>query len=228
MYFNYNIQISPWYSVKWKSPTQMYHVCVCVLSHFSHVWFFMTLWTVACLAPPSLGFSRHEYWSELPCLSPGDLPDPGIKPVSLTIPCVGRWLLYHLCHLLFIFQVLWKHFIPKGCWYEDSWEPEMAGRSMCSDPQGLGQTEARSIHWWCHRPQGRRPRLCVGMWSCDWHLEGGTHSSDFRLVLRLRCSTVATPSGYWEQKLGGMCPLHQQQLEFSSPKLSLSVNEYCL
>ena len=42
----------------------------------------MTLWTVAYQAPPSMGFSRQEYWSGLPFPSPGDLPDPGIKPGS--------------------------------------------------------------------------------------------------------------------------------------------------
>ena len=40
----------------------------------------MTPWTVACQAPLSMGFSRQEYWSGLPFPSPGDLPDPGIKP----------------------------------------------------------------------------------------------------------------------------------------------------
>ena len=44
---------------------------------------FATPWTVAHQAPPSMGFSRQEYWSELPFPSPGDLPDPGIKPRSL-------------------------------------------------------------------------------------------------------------------------------------------------
>ena len=39
-------------------------------------------WTVAHQAPPSMGFSRQEYWSGLPFPSPGDLPDPGIEPVS--------------------------------------------------------------------------------------------------------------------------------------------------
>ena len=39
-------------------------------------------WTVAYQAPPSMGFSRQEYWSGLPFPSPGDLPDPGIKPMS--------------------------------------------------------------------------------------------------------------------------------------------------
>ena len=42
----------------------------------------MTPWTVAYQAPPSVGFSRQEFGSELPFLSPGDLPDPGIEPRS--------------------------------------------------------------------------------------------------------------------------------------------------
>ena len=56
-------------------------VCVCVLNHFSHFWLFATLWTVACQALLSLGFSRQEYSSGLPS-SPGDLPNPGIEPRS--------------------------------------------------------------------------------------------------------------------------------------------------
>ena len=54
----------------------------CMLSLFSHVWLFATPWTVAHQAPLSMGFSRQEYWSGLPCPPPGDLPDPGIKPTS--------------------------------------------------------------------------------------------------------------------------------------------------
>ena len=41
-----------------------------------------TPWTVACQAPLSVGFSRHEYWNGLPFPSPGDLPNPGIEPGS--------------------------------------------------------------------------------------------------------------------------------------------------
>ena len=59
----------------------------CVLSHFSHVRLFLTLWTLAIrLLWPWDWFSRQEYWSGLPCPPPGDLPDPGIKPVSLMSP----------------------------------------------------------------------------------------------------------------------------------------------
>ena len=48
----------------------------------SRVQLFETPWTVACHAPLSIEFFRHQYWSELPFLSPGDLPDPGIEPRS--------------------------------------------------------------------------------------------------------------------------------------------------
>ena len=64
----------------------------CVLSHFSHVWLFVMLWTVARQAPLSLGFSRQEYWSGLSFPSPGDLPDLGIKLTSLISPAwTGRF-----------------------------------------------------------------------------------------------------------------------------------------
>ena len=67
------------------NPLLRVHTCVCVLSHFSHAWFFATLWTVALQAPLSMGFFRQEYWSGLPCPPPGDLPDPGIEPASLNL-----------------------------------------------------------------------------------------------------------------------------------------------
>ena len=51
-------------------------------SHFSHVRLSATLWTVALQARLSMGFSRQEYWSELPFPSPEDLPHPGIELMS--------------------------------------------------------------------------------------------------------------------------------------------------
>ena len=56
---------------------------MCVLSYFSHVWLFETPWTTACQALLSMEFSRQEYWTELPFPLPGDLPYPGIEPMSL-------------------------------------------------------------------------------------------------------------------------------------------------
>ena len=55
--------------------------CTCVLN-LCHVQLLATPWTVARQAPLSMGFSRQESWSGLPFPSPGDLPDPGIKPRS--------------------------------------------------------------------------------------------------------------------------------------------------
>ena len=55
---------------------------MCMLSYFSRVQLFATLQNVARLAPLSMGFSRQEYWSGLPCPPPGDLPDSGIEPTS--------------------------------------------------------------------------------------------------------------------------------------------------
>ena len=60
-----------------------------MLNQFSHVQLLVTLWTVACQAPLFIGLSRQEYWSGLLFPSPGDLPDPGIEPASLTSPALA-------------------------------------------------------------------------------------------------------------------------------------------
>ena len=64
----------------------------CVLGHFSRVQFFVILWTIAHQVLLSVAFSRQEYWSGLPCPSPGDLPNPGIELTSLMSPTLaGRF-----------------------------------------------------------------------------------------------------------------------------------------
>ena len=55
----------------------------------SPVQLFATLWTVACQAPLSMGFSRQEYWSRLLFPLPGDLPNPGTKCASLKSPALA-------------------------------------------------------------------------------------------------------------------------------------------
>ena len=52
-------------------------------------------WTVAHQAPLSMGFSRQEYWSGLPCPPLGDLPNPEIEPTFHYVSCIGRQVLYH-------------------------------------------------------------------------------------------------------------------------------------
>ena len=59
------------------------HLHECVRACFvAQSCLFVTTWTVACQAPLSMEFSRQEDWSGLPFPPPGDLPDPGIKPMS--------------------------------------------------------------------------------------------------------------------------------------------------
>ena len=55
------------------------------MKSLSLVQLFATPWTIAYQAPPSMEFSRQEYWSGLPLSSPGDLSDPGIEPRSPTL-----------------------------------------------------------------------------------------------------------------------------------------------
>ena len=77
-----------WVTYFWgfkKLPILKYYM----LSHFSHVWLFVTLWTVIHQAPMSMGFSRQEYWSGLQCPSPEGLPDPGMEPTSLLSPVLA-------------------------------------------------------------------------------------------------------------------------------------------
>ena len=65
-----------------------------VLSCFSLIQLFVTLWMMAHQVPLSIEVSRQEYWSGLPPL--GDLPNPGIESIHIFyVPCIGRWVLYH-------------------------------------------------------------------------------------------------------------------------------------
>ena len=61
----------------------------------SRVQLFSTPWTVAYQAPPSMEFSRKEYWTRLSFPSPGDLPNPGIEPVSPVPPALQADSLLH-------------------------------------------------------------------------------------------------------------------------------------
>ena len=97
----FHVLIGHLYIFFWKVSTQIlcpfliclsfyyWVVCVCVLSRFSRVWLFVIPWTTACLAPLSMGFSRQEYWSGLPCPPSGNLPNPGIESMSPVSPALA-------------------------------------------------------------------------------------------------------------------------------------------
>ena len=73
----------------WKSDSSFTKCSACMLSHFSRVRLWVTPWTAVCQAPLSMGFSRQEYWSGLPCPPPGVLSNPGTEPASLLSPALA-------------------------------------------------------------------------------------------------------------------------------------------
>ena len=64
----------------------------CMLSCFSHIRLFGTLWTITCQPALSLELSKQEYWSGLPCPPSGILPDPGIRKFCLLSPALAGGL----------------------------------------------------------------------------------------------------------------------------------------
>ena len=100
-------------------------ILTCALSHFSHVWLSVTPWTVAHHALVSMGSSRQEYCSGLPCLPPGDLPDPGIKSASLASP--------ELASGFFTTSAPWEAHIVMRYWLHQIRRPDF---SLC-------------YCWWC-------------------------------------------------------------------------------
>ena len=82
--------------------------CPCIDTHvlssvqsLSHVRLFATTWTVARWAPLSMEFSRQGYWTGLPSSSPGDLPNPGLKPRSLI---TGRFFTFWTTREVYIYM----------------------------------------------------------------------------------------------------------------------------
>ena len=75
------------------------HACVCMLNHFSRVWLFVTPWTIVCQASLSMGFSRQEYWSGFAIPSSRESSWPRDRTHTSHVSCIGKWVLYHECHL---------------------------------------------------------------------------------------------------------------------------------
>ena len=115
-----------------------------MLSHFSHVWFFATLWTIACQAPLSMGFSRQEYWSGLPCPTPGDLPDPRIEPSLL---CLLHWQVGSLILAPSWVSVQFSHSVVSN----SLWPHELEhARPPCPSPTPGVHPNSCPLSQWCH------------------------------------------------------------------------------
>ena len=134
-----------------------------MLSHFSHVWLCETLWTIACQAPLSLGFSRQEYWSVLPCPPPQESSWPRNWTRIYTISCNGR--------LFFFF-----FFTSSATWGGGGFPGGLDGKeSVCSVGDlglipGLGRSpegeHGNPLQYYCLKdPHGQRNLSCYSPWS---------------------------------------------------------------
>ena len=103
---------------------------VCAKS-LSCVRLYVTSWTIALQAPLSVGFSREENWSGLPCPPPGDLPNPGIKLVSLISPALTGRFFMRLCKTphfpLFVSGCL---ILSLSCHAGQAWRWELREKGM--------------------------------------------------------------------------------------------------
>ena len=112
---------------------------------------FAAPWTVAYQAPPSMGFSRQEYWSGVPLPSPGDLPNPRIKLAVSYVSCISRQVLYHQRHLWFMkvkSETLVSQLSPTLC---DPTDCSLPGSSV------HGIFQARVLEWVPLPPPEDRP-----------------------------------------------------------------------
>ena len=81
---------------------------VCVLSCFSRVRLLVTLWTVACQTPLSMGCSKQEYWNGLPCPPPGNLPNSGMETMSLMSPALAGRCFFFFFFFFFTTRTTWE------------------------------------------------------------------------------------------------------------------------
>ena len=93
---------------------QALFICACMISHFSRVRLSVTLWTVAHQAPLSMGFSRQEYWSGLPCLPPRDYHYVGSEPASLMSPALTGGFFTWEVYVYFLLHILFHYGLSRG------------------------------------------------------------------------------------------------------------------
>ena len=120
----------------------------------SRVQLFATLWTVAHQATLSMGFSRQEYWSGLPFPSPGDLPDPGIKPRSPALQAdaltsepirIHKW--YEVYTYIYTLLLLFRCSVVS-----DSLQPHglQHAKLPCPSPSPRACSNSCLLSWCCH------------------------------------------------------------------------------
>ena len=136
-------------ALKLQPGDSMFYICVvccAVLSCFSRVWFFVTLWTVASQVPLSMGFSRQEYWSGLPFPSPGDFLTQGSNLCLLSLlhwqaGCLplapsGKPVYTMYIYVSILFQILtqlgyWEYWAEFPALYSRSWLGGRYSQGVC-------------------------------------------------------------------------------------------------
>ena len=114
------------------------------------------------LRSSSIGFSRQEQWSGLPCLPPGDLPDPGKTCVSY-VSCIGSWVLHHFDHMGSISYMV----SPK-------WSSLKA--QMVMNLPARQETWVKSLGQEDPLEKGMATQSSILVWRFSWTKEPGGHS----------------------------------------------------
>ena len=137
----------------------------CTCCRFSCVRPFVTLWTIACQAPLSMGFSRQEYWSNLPFPTPVDLPDPGIEQSSnwqvSSLPPVPPERLPRVCVCVCVCESLSR--VPSNVAYQLFCPSDSLGKNTgmyCHAPlqgsnPGIEILKERRVDSLSSQPQGK-------------------------------------------------------------------------
>ena len=160
-----------------------------MLSRFTHVWLFVTLWMASHQAPLSMGFSRQEYWSGLTSPPPGDLYNPGIEPTSLESLGLAGGFFTTSCHLgsLWSNQIVWT---ARGCRTSQKGHSTHSARSLkiilrlfprtlslCLSVSLSGLFEIPYCPSSSHGPHLKCPALEVALSVSECHLEGRNNNS---------------------------------------------------
>ena len=170
------------------------HVHACRLSCFSHIQLFVTICTVARQSPQSMGFSKQEYCSGLPCPPPGESSYLGIKPTSRTSPALGEGWSLNVCECSdwCISLVLpWTGVTPVLC-CESDWKHEIlhpASLTSLTVKRWAGSPVTTS----CQLRKGGED--CGVEFSLKWELWRLLQGCRWRLWVRSAYICVNYPSG---------------------------------
>ena len=152
---------------------------MCVLSYFSRVWLFATLWTIAHQDPLSMEFSRQEHWSVLPCPSPGDFPNPGIETMSLSCPALAGRFFCFFCFFVFFLPLAppgkpERLFLSLNLLKDRLWPSVSLGFPVAQLVKNLPairetwDTWVWSLGWECTLEKGKATHSSILAWRIPW------------------------------------------------------------